>query len=145
MIVPDINLLIYAYNDGATHHAAARDWWEGLLRGEEHVGIAWVVSIGFIRLMSNDRALKSPMSPSDAATRVKDWFRCAHIQALNPGNRHLEYLQRNLTVQGSGRNLVTDAHIAALAMENYAVLHTNDSDFVRFPGLHWHNPISMSV
>ena len=141
MIVPDINLLIYAYNNGASQHLAARDWWEGLMRGEENVGIAWVVSIGFIRLMSNHQAVKSALSPLDAADHARDWFRYPHVQPLNPGDRHLEYLQRNLAVLGSGSNLVTDAHIAALAMENDAVLHTYDSDFVRFPGLRWHNPI----
>lgn len=142
MIIPDINLLVYAYNDGATQHATAREWWEGLLRGVEHVGIAWVVSIGFIRLMSNDQVIRSPLSPSDAANRTKDWFRCPHIRPLNPGDRHLEYFHRNLAKLGSGRNLITDAHLAALAMEHDAVLHTNDSDFVRFTGLRWHNPIS---
>lgn len=142
MIVPDINLLIYAYNDGATQHVAARDWWEELLRGEEHVGIAWAVSIGFIRLMSNDLVVRSPLTPSDAANRTIDWFRCPHVHPLNPGDQHLEYFQRNLATLGSGRNLITDAHLAALAMENDAVLHTNDLDFVRFTGLRWHNPIS---
>jgi len=142
LIVPDINLLIYAYNDGASQHAAARVWWEGLLCGQEHVGIAWVVSIGFIRLMSNDQVIRSPLSPLDAANRTKDWFRCPHVHPLNPGDRHLDYFNRNLAAQERGRNLITDAHIAALAMENDAVLHTNDSDFSRFPGLRWHNPIS---
>jgi len=142
LIVPDINLLIYAYNDGATQHVAARDWWEDLMRGKEAIGVAWAVSIGFIRLMSNDKVLKSTLTPSDAAKRATDWFRFPHVKPLNPGEQHLEYFHRNLATQGNGRNLVTDAHIAALAMEYDAVVHTNDSDFSRFPDLHWHNPIS---
>ena len=53
-----------------------------------------------------------------------------------------DLFQENLAVSGSGTKLVTDAHIAALAMEHSAELHTNDSDFARFPGLRWRNPLT---
>ena len=142
MIVPDINLLIYAYNDGASQHTSARDWWEGLMCGEENVGIPWVVSIGFIRLMSNDRVVTTPLPATHAAGRASDWFRHQHVQPLNPGDQHLEYFRQNLAIPGSGTNLVMDAHISALAMEADAELHTYDSDFARFRGLRWHNPIA---
>lgn len=142
MIVPDINLLVYAYNSRAPGHHRAKDWWERMIRGEENIGIPWVVSTGFIRLMSNHRAVTVPMSPSGAVEHVLDWLRYHHVQPLNPGERHPEYLQRNLAIPGSGSNLVTDAHIAALAMESDAELHTSDSDFARFPDLRWHNPLA---
>lgn len=142
MIVPDVNLLVYAYNDGAPEYTAAREWWETLMRGEEPVGIPWSVATGFIRLMSNASVVTSPLSPSDAAGHVSEWLRYPHVSALNPGNRHMEYLQQNLSVPGSGPGLVTDAHIAALAMEADATVHTRDSDFDRFPRLRRHDPIS---
>ena len=105
VIVPDINLLVYTYNDGAHQHIVAREWWEGLMRGEEHVGIPWVVTTGFIRIMSNRRVLTSPLSPSDASYCVNEWFRYPHVHPLNPGERHVEYFQQNLSVPGSGPNL----------------------------------------
>lgn len=142
MIVPDVNLLVYAYNDDALQRTAAREWWEELMRGEEPVGIPWSVATGFIRVMSNVRVVKSPLTPSDAAARVREWFRRPHVRPLNPGDRHLEYFQQNLSVPGSGPRLVADAHIAALAMEHEATVHTHDSGFARFSGLRRHDPIS---
>ncbi|MYN64410.1 MAG: type II toxin-antitoxin system VapC family toxin [Acidobacteria bacterium] len=141
MIVPDTNLLVYAYNDGAPHHEAARRWWEDLINGAERVGLPWMVSTGFVRLMTHPRVLRSPVSPVDAIAHVRDWFRYAHVSPINAGAEHLTHVQRNLEAAGVGANLVTDAHIAALAMEYQAEVHSNDSDFSRFPGLRWRNPL----
>ena len=141
MIVPDINLLVYAYNDGAPHHGTASRWWEGLVNGAERVGVPWIVSTGFVRLMTHPRAVAAPISPVDAIAHVRDWFRYAHVSPINPGAEHLTHVQRNLEAAGVAGNLVTDAHIAALAMEYQAEVHSNDSDFTRFPGLRWRNPL----
>ena len=141
MIVPDVNLLVYAYNEGAQWHAAAKRWWEGLVNGSERIGVPWVVSTGFVRLMTHPRALTSPISSAGAIAHVSDWFRYAHVTPINPGADHLTHMQRNLDAAGVGANLVTDAHIAALAIEYQAEVHSNDSDFGRFPGLRWRNPL----
>lgn len=141
MIVPDLNLLVYAYNDAAPHHRAARRWWEYLINGAERVGVPWVVATGFIRLMTHPRALTSPIAPADAVGHLGDWFRYAHVTPINPGPEHLTHLQQTLATAGVGANLVTDAHIAALAIEYQAEVHSNDGDFGRFPGLRWRNPL----
>ncbi len=141
MIVPDINLLVYAYNDGAPYHTVARQWWEGLINGRERIGVPWVVSTGFVRLMTHARALTFPMLPSQAVDCVTEWFQYAHVTPVNPGVEHLMHFRRNLDAAGTAANLVTDAHIAALAIEYQAEVHSNDTDFSRFPGLRWHNPL----
>lgn len=141
MIVPDVNLLIYAHNDGTPYHTAARRWWEGLVNGEERVGIPWVVSTGFVRLMTHPRVLVNPATPTQAVDYVIEWFRLPHVMAINPGPDHLVHFRRNLLAAGVGANLVTDTHIAAVAMEYQAEVHSNDTDFSRFPGLRWRNPL----
>lgn len=141
MIIPDINLLVYAYNEGAPDHAAARRWWEDAVNGTERIGVPWIVSTGFLRLMTHPRVLVSPVPVSAAIEYVRDWFRYSHVTPLNPGAEHLDHLQRNLVAAGVGATLVTDAHIAALAMEYQAEVHSNDGDFSRFPGLRWRNPL----
>ena len=141
MIVPDINLLLYAYNDGSPFYSVARSWWEDLVNGPERIGVPWVVVVGFVRLIINPSAIEFPMSPLEAVDNVRSWFEYPHIVPLNPGPDHLIYFQRNMEVSGIGRNLAPDAHIAALAMERGAEIHSNDSDFGRFPGLRWRNPL----
>ena len=141
MIVPDLNLLVYAYNDGAPYHRAAKRWWEGLINGTERVGVPWIVATGFVRLMTHPAALASPVSPVDAVRHLGSWFRYAHLTPINPGPEHLTHLQGCLDAAGVGANLVTDAHIAALAIEYQAEVHSNDADFDRFPGLRWRNPL----
>lgn len=141
MIVPDLNLLVYAYNDGAPRHPVARRWWEGLINGSERVGVPWLVSTGFVRLMTHPGALTSPVSPAEAIDHVSEWFRYPHVTPINPGPDHLAHVRRSLDAAGVGANLVTDAHIAALAIEHQAEVHSNDTDFGRFPGLRWRNPL----
>ena len=94
--------------------------------------------------MSNSALLEPPLSPAAAADHVRRWFNHDHIAPLNPTDNHLAILSRYLNVPGSGPNLVADAHIAALALEHDATVHTADADFSRFPGLRWSNPLRRS-
>ena len=141
MIVPDVNLLLYAYNREAPLHNEARNWWVGLINGTERVGIPWAVANSFLRLLTIRGLLTHPATPSQALDFVREWFRQPHVAPLNPGSQYLTLLGQLLAAAGVGGNLVMDAHLAALAMEYQAEVHSNDSDFGRFPGLRWRNPL----
>lgn len=141
MIVPDVNLLVYAYNADAPLHVEARRWWESLIQEGKLIGVPWAVSCGFIRLMTHRRVLETPMASDDAVSVVRTWFAEPTVRPLHPGPLHLEILEGFVKEAGVGGNLVTDAHIAALAVEHQAELHSNDTDFSRFSGLNWINPL----
>lgn len=141
MIVPDINLLVYAYNRDAPHHAAASAWWKLLMEGTQSVGLTWVVCLGFLRLMTNRRILVHPMEASEVLTHIQSWISRSPVQILQPGPRHLQILESFSQQRLLSSALVTDAHLAAMAIENQSELHSNDSDFARFPGLRWRNPL----
>ncbi len=142
MIVPDINLLVYAHNTEAPQHARARAWWVDLMTREEPVGIPWVVVLGFVRVTTHARVLRSPLSPAGSLALVRSFLLRDHVRVLEPGPRHLDVLEGNFAASGAAGSLATDAHIAALAMEHNAEVHSNDADFARFPGLRLHNPIA---
>ena len=141
MILPDVNLLVYAYNSDAPRHAAARRWWEGLLNGAMPVGLPWAVTCGFVRLMTHPAVLVRPLSTAEAGGAVQAWLVRPCVEVLAPGPRHLEILLRLLAEPGVTGALTTDAHLAALAIEHQCELHSNDADFSRFPGLRWRNPL----
>lgn len=92
MIIPDLNLVLYAYSPGAASHIAARRWWETLLESGQSVGIAWVVIIGFIRLSTTRGILARPVTPVEALRRVEAWFDCSGVGLVVPGSRHLRFL-----------------------------------------------------
>ena len=146
MIVPDVNLLIYAYTERAPAHETARRWLESLFNGTEEVGLPWLVTVGFVRNMVNPRVFDSQISQDVAFDIILQWFSYSHIQPLNPGPRHLHYLGETLSATGSSAtmaaaNRVPDAHIAALAIEHDAEVHTSDEGFERYRGLRWRNPL----
>ncbi len=142
MIVPDINLLLYACDSSSPFHAGAAKWWQESLSGAEPVGMAAVVIFGFIRIGTNRSVFRKPMTCAEAAGQVRSWFNQPPVQMLVPGPQHFEQVITLLQSAGATTNLVTDAQIAALAIEHDAVVHTADADFVRFAGLRWFNPIS---
>lgn len=141
MILPDINLLIYAYNQAAPLHTQARAWWEGLLNREHPIAMPWAVALGFVRLVTHPRVLEEPLAPDAALRRVEAWFRHPSVQVLDPGPQHLMLIGRLFNSTGVAGALTTDTHLAALAIEHQCELHSNDSDFGRFPGLRWRNPL----
>jgi len=141
MIVPDINLLVFAYNVKAVEHKEAKAWWEECLNGTTVIGLSWIAAAGFVRLMTHPKVLTDPM-PVDAAVRhVGDWLDQEPVRILNPRPRFSGIFFGFLNRLGAGGNLTTDAQIAALAVENQAELHSADSDFSRFPGVRWKNPL----
>jgi uncharacterized protein len=141
MIVPDLNLVLYAHIDAFVEHDQARGWWEDLLNGTREVGIGGPVLFGFVRLATNRRVLVDPLSVEDAIAVVETWLRRRHVRVLSPGPRHLEIALGLLRRLGTAANLTTDAQLASLAIEHQAELHSNDADFGRFPQLRWHNPL----
>ncbi len=141
MIIPDINLLIYAHNEQAPDHQKARTWWEGLLNGRDPVGLPWIAAGGFIRLMTNPRVLERPMGAKQATSCVRDWLDAPPTRIIHPGDRFADLFLGYLDSLGTAGNLTSDAQFAAMAVEHQAELHSADTDFHRFPGLRWKNPL----
>ena len=143
MTIPDVNLLVHAYNSDFPQHESARRWWEEMLnRGNAAVGLPWAVLLGFLRIATSRAVLSRPFRVAEAVAVARSWLRQDAVQIVMPGERHGEILFRLLEEIGTAGNLTTDAHLAALAIEFRGEVATTDSDFARFPGLRWFNPLS---
>ena len=141
MILPDVNLLVHAYNRESSVNAGARQWWEDLLNGNRQVGLAWVGILGFIRITTSRQILAHPWPVAQACGHVRTWLGRPYVSILHPGDRHAEILFSLFDSLGTAANLTTDAHLAALAIEHQAEVHSTDADFSRFSGLRWTNPL----
>lgn len=142
MIVPDLNVLLHAYFQTFTSHAAARRWWQDVVSREEPIGLAPPVVFGFVRLATSRRAFETPMEIDKATRIVEGWLEQPAVQFLRPGPRHVALAFDLMRAAGTTRDLSTDAQIAAYALENRGTVHTADSDFRRFPGVRTVNPVA---
>jgi len=141
MTLVDANLLLYASDTVSVHHASARRWLEGILSGPEPVGLAWAAILAFLRVGTNPRLRKDAFTLTEATAIVTGWLERPTVTVVNPGERHWDIL-RDMMIKGQARGpLITDAHLAALAIEHGAALATTDRDFARFPGLKFFNPL----
>ncbi len=142
MILVDANVLLYAVNADLPQHARAREWWEQVLSGSQAVGIPWVVILAFVRLSTNPRIFARPLPVEQAIAYVDQWLEQPPVDAVGPGLNHWPVLRNLLDASGSGGNLTTDAHIAALALEHGYTVYSADNDFRRFAGVNHINPLA---
>jgi len=138
--LPDVNLLLFALDTSSTRHAEARAWVEATLSGTETVALAWVMLLAFLRLSTHPTAFADPISAEAALDIIDGWLAQPAVTIVQPTDRHSAVLRELLGPLGTGGNLTTDAHLAALAIEHGAELCSCDADFSRFAGLRWLDP-----
>lgn len=141
MIIPDVNLLLYATIDGFPQHRRARDWWRSLLDGTHEVGLTAPAIFGFVRIATNRKVLATPLDPGEAIGYVRQWRSRRGVRVLEAGPGHCDIALELLETLGTAANLTTDAQIAAYAIESGGEVHSADTDFDRFPHVRWSNPL----
>lgn len=142
MIVPDANLLLYAYDSKSELQASASRWLRQILSGSDTIGLTWLSIGAFLRISTNLSLGRSQLPMAVATQIVDDWLARRVVRLIVPGESHWVLLKEMLIggrVQGPN---TTDARLAALTIEYGGVLHTTDRDFARFPGLRWVNPLA---
>jgi hypothetical protein len=141
MIIIDVNLLLYAINEGSPHRVRARKWLERTFAGTEAIAMPWLVVLGFLRISTNARVFATPLRAEEAIAIVDGWFAQPNVARLEPGPRHWRVLRGLLAGTGVAGNLASDAHLAAISIEHDCELCSADTDFARFPGLKYTNPL----
>jgi toxin-antitoxin system PIN domain toxin len=142
VILLDVNVLVYACRKDASRHAEFRRWLLTVLGGTEPVGIASETLAAVVRIVTSDRIWKEPLRTADALAFCDAVRAAPATMLIEAGEGHWE-LFRAMCRDGDARgNLVADARLAALALEQGSVLMTTDRDFARFPRLRWRDPLS---
>jgi toxin-antitoxin system PIN domain toxin len=146
VILIDANILLYAVNKDAPQHAQAKSqaksWLEKALSGTETIAVSWTVLLAFLRLATRPGLFREQLRIGTAFDLIDTWLNQTSVSIIHPGPRHGAIGRELLEPLGTGGNLTSDAHLAALALEHRAELYSSDHDFQRFPGLKWRNPLA---
>jgi toxin-antitoxin system PIN domain toxin len=142
MILPDVNLLIFAHNESDKRFNVADKWFASFLIGPVPACFCWETINGFIRLSTNSKVMSAPLSLEQAFSIVRYWLEAPNSILLRRTPRHLEILDRISIDGGAQGPLFSDAVLATIAVENNATLATSDSDFKRFTGLRVIDPLA---
>ncbi len=131
----DVNVLLYAYDSSAAHHNACRQWLTAAFNSDETLEIPWQTVFGFVWIATNPRAVRQPLAGPEACAIVASWLDRPNVAVIGPGDRFWEIFQAQVADAQVSGPLVTDAALAALALEQGATLCSTDRDFRRFHGL----------
>lgn len=137
----DVNLLIYAVDEESSHHEQTLKWFEETLSGKETVAFAWHALVGFLRITTRPLGARNAWPIQSALDEIQRWLAQPVAIVVHPTDRHVAVLRDLLAPLGTGGNLTSDAHLAALAIEHGAALCSHDNDFSRFAGLRWIDPL----
>jgi toxin-antitoxin system PIN domain toxin len=143
MTILDANVLLHAFNEQSPDHNHIRQWLEELVDSAEFIALPWVAVWAFIRIATNPRLYHPPMAPRRAFEKMNSLLVRHNVVTLQPGPRHIELLERLVHAAQASGPKVTDAVIAALALEHGATVASTDRDFSRFEGLRWINPLAV--
>ena len=141
MILIDANILLYAYHPRAEQHDVCRRWLEESFSGPSPAYLAWITILAFLRIGTSPRVFEQPLSMPEAKATVSGWLSAPAVSVLEPGEHYWDVLSNLLVRAQVSGPLVSDAALAALALEHGVTLCTADRDFTRFPGLETVNPI----
>lgn len=140
-MIVDANVLLYARNTDTPQHHRARQWLEQRLDGDTRVGLPWQSLTAFLRIATNPRAFPSPLSPDEAWQQVEQWRLAPRAWVPQPTPRYPAVLGRLVRTHQVRGPLVTDAQLAALAIDHGLALVSTDADFARFDELTWVDPL----
>jgi uncharacterized protein len=140
VVLPDVNVLLYAHRQDSTHHDAGRAWIEAMVASDQAYGVSEMVMSAFVRIVTHPRIFEPPSSIVQALAFVSEVTSPEHAVRLAPGPRHWEIFARLCRESAAKGNLVSDAYFAALAIEWGAEWISTDGDYARFRGLTWRRP-----
>lgn len=138
----DANLLLFAVDEDSPFHQRAVAWLTAQLNGNRRVGLPWASLLAFVRISTHARAADRPLTPDEAWGQVETWLSAAPAWIPQPTDRHATVLGELVRKYQLRANLLTDGHLAALAIEHGATICSADTDFARFTELRWENPIT---
>jgi len=144
LILLDVNVLLYAYDSTSPFYPRLSAWIEELLSGPEEIALPWVTIWAFVRVRTNPVMVQNPATLVDSFELIRTWLGTEGVRLVHPGPKHLEILEHLVLEYGIRGAKLSDAVIAALALEYGAAVASTDHDFSRFEEIRWINPLKVA-
>jgi uncharacterized protein len=141
-VLVDANILLYAVDEASPFHRPASSWLTGVLNGPRRVGFPWQSLVAFVRISTHERASAHPLTPEQATRFIADWLQPEVSWIPREGPGHARILTDLITRYQLRGSIISDAHLAALAIEHGLDVCSNDSEFARFGEVRWINPVA---
>jgi uncharacterized protein len=141
-VIVDANILLYARNAADPRHEVARAWLEGALNGTTRVGLPWWTLSAFVRIATNARAFPDPLTSEEAMLQVDEWLDAPRTWIAEPTAQYREVFTSLVRTHDARGPLITDAQLAALAIDHGVPVVSTDADFARFRDVEWINPLA---
>lgn len=142
MVLPDVNVLVYAHREDSAQHAGCREWVEAVINGNEAFGLSELVLSGFLRVVTHPKVFAKPSPLADALEFTEQLRARPNGIPVAPGPRHWAIFRALCIQAGAKGNLVPDAYLAAMAIESGCEWISTDRDFSRFKDLRWRHPLT---
>jgi uncharacterized protein len=140
VILPDVNVLIYAFRADSARHSICKPWLDGIVLGDGQFGMSPLALSAVARITTNPRIFRQPSSIEEAFAFCDNLLGQPHCEQVRPGQRHWSIFKRICVEAGISGPRVSDAWFAALAIEHGCAWITFDRDYARFPDLEWREP-----
>src|SRR3954447_297726 len=114
MILPDVNVLIYAFRDDVPEHSVCRPWLDATILDESHFGISPLALNAFVRITTNARFSPKPSTLDEAFGFCEALPGQPHCHTVEPGKRQWSTFGRLCLQPATRARRVTDAWLAAL-------------------------------
>jgi toxin-antitoxin system PIN domain toxin len=139
MLMPDVNLLVYAHREDEAMHEIARAWVDDTVNRSSPFGLSALVAVGFVRIVTNGRIYREPTPTPVALAAVESILARPNCRLCLPGSRHWQLVSQLCRETHAAGKLVADAQHAAVAIEHGCEWVSRDGDFERFEagGLRW--------
>lgn len=142
MILPDVNVLIYAFRPDSPRHPEYRAWLQGVVEGPNAYGMSSQALASVLRICTHPKIYQEPSTVAETMTFCEALLKPSHATLVQPGARHWSIFAELCASSGASGNLVQDAWFAALAIEHGCEWVSTDADYGRFPDLRWHRPLA---
>jgi len=139
----DVNVLLYASDESSPVYEPARRVVERLAAGPEIAYLFWPTIMAYLRMATHPAIFTRPLSIAEAVGNVEQLLARPHVRTTGEAEAFWRRFREVADDALPSGNLVPDAHLVALMLENdVRTIWTRDRDYRRFGHIEVRDPFA---